>query len=259
VRPRRRGEVMSARWCLAVAALTMLVLPPSTAGAAIDAASAHVALRAYERFARSVLSEVPAWRRAGNRFTASAHEDCANALAPTTHAPLNPATFSFLEELVGDATVLEKSPTRLAFARMAHALSRLRWSSRATSAIVERYLSAERKLLRLRLSDVCADARALAASKGNVTPPGTRRWVARFVPDLVAQETGLSALLVVLRQTSSPADRGRVRAVRRLVRRIASASFQFEDALGRELFAALGLPAKAHGAMSDLSAKRRLT
>ncbi|HUA48633.1 MAG TPA: hypothetical protein VMA77_25600 [Solirubrobacteraceae bacterium] len=225
-----RGVLMGARWCFAVAALAMLVLPPSAAGAAIDTASAHVALRAYGRFVRSVLSEVPAWRRAGNRFTASAHEDCANALAPTARAPLSPATFSFLEEFVGDATVLEKSPTRLAF-----------------------------KLFRLRLSDVCADARALAASKGNVTPPETRRWVARFVPDLVAQETGLSALVAVLGHTSSPADRGRVRAVRRLVRRIASACAQFEHALEGELFAVLGLPAKARGAVSDRSAKRRLT
>jgi len=46
VRPGRRGEVMSTRWCLAVAALTTLVLPPSAAGAAIDTASAHVAPRA---------------------------------------------------------------------------------------------------------------------------------------------------------------------------------------------------------------------
>jgi hypothetical protein len=224
----------------------MLLLPASASGAPIDAASDHLALSAFQRFERSVLGAVPAWRQAGNGFIASARARCAGALAPTAQARLNPATFSFLLEVVGDATVLEKSQTRAAFVRMARALERLRWSSRATSTVVRRYLAAERTLFRLRLSDVCADARALTGSHARVTPPGTRRWLARFVPDLGAQETSLSGLIAVLRQMSSAADSGRVRSVQRLLGRIASASSRFQDALGRGLFTALGLPIKAN-------------
>jgi hypothetical protein len=60
-----RGRIRPPRrWYLGVTVLAALVIPYSAAGASIDAASDHVALHAYGRFAQGILSGIPAGQRA---------------------------------------------------------------------------------------------------------------------------------------------------------------------------------------------------
>ncbi|HEX4282777.1 MAG TPA: hypothetical protein VHZ27_18550, partial [Solirubrobacteraceae bacterium] len=54
------------------------------------------------------------------------------------------------------------------------------WSSPRTASTVKRYLTVQTSLFALAPSDVCTDARALAASGARTIPSGTAQWVAEF-------------------------------------------------------------------------------
>jgi hypothetical protein len=239
-----RGRIRSPRrWYLVVAALAGLVIPSWAAGASIDTASDHVALHAYGRFAQGVLSGIPAGRRADNAFVAGTLHRCAHALAPIDHLRTSPnrigPALAFGEEIGSDLTVVANLQGRRALAILARAISGLPWSSPGTSAAVKGYLAAQRKLLRLRPSDICADVRALVRSRAEVQPPGTRRWLADFRRVVTMQQTQLSAFVAILERFHGPSDNASLRAVKGLVNRADQAVKRLATSEGEKLVSAL--------------------
>ncbi len=239
-----RGRIRSLRpWYLGVAVLAGLVIPSWAAGASIDTASDHVALRAYGRFAQGVLAGIPAGRRADNTFVADTRRRCAHALAPIDHVRTSPdrigPALAFGEEIGSDLTVVANLQDRRAFAKLAGAISGLPWSSPGTSATVKGYLAAQRNLLRLRPSDICADVRALVRSSARVQPPGTRKWLADFRRVVTTQQTQLAAFVAVLERFRSPSDNASLRAVKALVSRADRAVKRLATSEGEKLVLAL--------------------
>lgn len=218
-----------------------------SAGAATarDAASGRAALRAYRRYVSGLVLDIPAWRRADDAFVASISTGCPNVLAAmpvlTSGSVNQSAVTAFGQELVTDLEVVARASDRVPLARMANALTRLRWSSQRTSAKVKRYLASYRALFGLSPSDVCADAQALAASNAQTTPPGTLKWLAIYSRDeKPAAATGL-AFVRLLNRFRTPADLPEIAAINRLSARAQSAITALLAAEAPKLLSALGI------------------
>ena len=223
------------------------------AAAARDAASGRAALRAYRRYVRGLVSDIPAWRRADDAFVASISTGCPNALAATqvlTSSTANQgAVTAFGEELVIDLEVVARASDRVPLARMADTLSRLRWSSHATSVKVKRYVTSYRALLGLSTSDVCADAGALVTSDGQTTPPGTLRWLASYARAERPAAATDQAFVRILNRFRSPADLPEIAAINRLSARAQSATESLLTAETPKLLSALGISGPAAAAV----------
>jgi hypothetical protein len=251
--PGATGKIRSRRrWYLGVAVLAGLVIPASAAsllsaasaaGASVDTTSDHVALHAYGHFAQAVLSGIPAGRRADNAFLSDTRRRCAHALAPIDRLRISPnhlgPALAFGEEIGADLTVVGNLADRRAVAKLAAAISDLPWSSPSTSATVKGYLTAQRKLVGLRPSDVCTDVRALVRSRAKVEPPGTRRWLADFRRAVSTQQARLSAFQTILEHFHSPSDSASLRAVKGLVQRADQAVKRLAMAEGETLVSTL--------------------
>jgi hypothetical protein len=158
---------------------------------------------------------------------------------PTNYQPTAPL-FAFGEELGGDLAAATNVADRLAFARFARVLGRLRWSNRSTAATIRRFVSASTAKLTLAPSDLCADARVLAADSAT-TPSGTLAFLARFARIEVAADRGIKAFVHVLGRLESPADNGIVSRINRLVHQIGKAASKLVNTVAPRLESTLGL------------------
>ena len=104
-----------------------------------------------------------------------------------------------------------------------------------------RFVDSERRFSGLTPSDLCGDARALAASNAQTTPPGTLNWLATFGRYATGSQNGGTAFLKLLARYQSPADRSLILANNRLVKQSNSALRSLVTTESRKLFSALGL------------------
>jgi hypothetical protein len=231
----------------ALIAAGALILPSAAIAAPVDRTSDHVALRAYQRYFSWLVSQAPAWRRDGDAFVASISGSCPNVLAAVNLLPVSSvnkgAVTSFGEEIGADLGAVANVSSRVPLGNMAKTLSGLRWSSHQTSEQIKRFLAATRKLVRLAPSDVCADARALAASNAQVTPPGTLRFLATVGRVSSAARAGGSAFETILARFQTAADRPVIDGINRLKHRLTSALRAFATAEVGKVLSALGLSA----------------
>jgi len=194
-----------------IAASILVALPASAAAAGVDQRSDHAALTAYRTYLHGIGARIPAVRKAESAYVSSIATRCAGALDPLNHATTSSinqtALFDFGEELGGSAFVVAYSPAQAPFATFAATLEKLHWSSPQTAKAVNRYLTAQNRLFALAPSDVCTDARALAASVAETIPPGTAQWVAEFRRDAIAQQSAAGAFAKVLEEFETPADK----------------------------------------------------
>jgi hypothetical protein len=123
---------------------------------------------------------------------------------------------------------------------MTETFSKLRWSAKGFAAIVARFPVAEHKLFSLSPSDLCGDARALAANP-RATPPGTRQFVATVGRDSNAAKKAGAALGEVLGLLHGRADASVIQDLGRLGKRLASADQKLATAEILKVFKALGL------------------
>ena len=133
------------------------------------------------------------------------------------------ALFDFGQELGGSAFIVAYSPAHGPFATFAATLERLHWSSPRTAMAVNHYLAAQSRLFALSPSDVCTDARALAASGAGMIPPGTTHWVAEFTRDAAAQVSAAGGFAKVLEKFEAPADKALVTSDNGLLRSLTRA------------------------------------
>ena len=205
-----------------IAASILAVLPASAVAGGVDQRSDHAALTAYQSYLQGISARMPAVRQAESAYVSTVANGCAGTLDPLNHVSMSSinqnAVFEFGEELGGSAFLVAYSPAHGPFARLAARLESLRWSSPRTASTVKRYLTAQSSLFALAPSDVCTDARALAATGAKTIPPGTAQWVAEFRSAAAVEESAAGPFARVLEQFESSADAALVGSDNRLLR-----------------------------------------
>jgi hypothetical protein len=203
---------------LAVAAALLLswALPAPTAGAApVDQASAHAALAAVVRWQTGLIADAPISQQGDDEFVASVATECPNVLAAVNLLPSarvsRAATFALGEEIGADLYLARFLPAeRAVTSSLAFTVEGLPWSSGATRAAMRTSMQAERSYFALSTSNLCADARALAATNAEATPPGTLQFLAAFGRALTG--SGLLALNKTVNRFKTSADGPLIRA-----------------------------------------------
>jgi hypothetical protein len=94
--------------------------------------------------------------------------------------------------------------------------------------------------LQVRQSDLCADARALA-SQPSVEPPGTRAYLASYLPVAALAKRRLTPFLALLSRFQTSTDAALIGSIASLVTQFNATSHADENALGSALLKALGL------------------
>ncbi len=243
------------RLCLGFAAALLLSVWPASAGAApLDVASGGVALSAYHTYMSALVSDLPASQQSADAFVASISASCPNALAAVSGVPASPvspvspvnqsASFMFGEEVGLDAALEVAAPATAPLAALEETLAGLRWSSPHTAAKIKRFLEAKRAFLALAASDLCGDARALASTNAQVTPPGTLAFVASAKRDTAAASAGIAAFVKILNRFHTRAEHAKAAATNRLVRKLKSEYTTLSTTELHELLPALGLGEK---------------
>ena len=231
--------------CLA-AALTLLV--PATAGAKQrDKATEAKALRALDTYLSYQASEATAWGTSADAYITSITSGCPNVLAAVNLLPssqLDPgAMTAFVEESGGDLGHAANQPDLANFERLARTLERLHWSKRSTRSTVARFLTATRNFTHLPQSDLCGDARALAADNAMTTPPGTLLWVAQFSRAKAASDRGISRFLNAITRLDTPAVLPLLIRTEQLASKVDNELQTFANAELPKLLTTLGLTA----------------
>jgi hypothetical protein len=219
-------------------------VPSAALAAPVDVASDHVALRAFDRYVKAELLNVPAGQRADDAFVSSISSGCHGVLTPLASLPSGAfntsAVTAFFEEAGGDLALAADVPNLVPLRHLSKALSKLRWSSVRTKATVARAASAERTLFSLAPSDLCADARALAANPEAV-PPGTVQWLATVGGDGSADKAAFTAFFKVLGRFLRPGDARVSKDIASVSRQFGAARQNLQRAEAQKLLAALGL------------------
>jgi hypothetical protein len=231
---------------LACAAVTLALVSAGSASATlVDKSSDVKATRAYATFLHSLVSRAPAWQTNGDAFIASITANCPNVLAAVNMLPLTASNAggirTFGEEMGSDLAAVSNAANKASFERLVHALSRLRWSGRATKSALTRFVAAGRVFLSVPPSDLCTDAQALAASSAQTTPPGTVTWLANDQRIINAQRRGLDGFIGVLKRFQTPADRRFVNGIDNLAVVLTADQNSFLSAEVPKLEASLGL------------------
>jgi hypothetical protein len=243
---RRRWPLATRSALLACVALMLAFVSAGSARATlVDNSSSAKATRAYATFLHRLVSQAPAWQTKGDAFIASVTASCPNVLAAVNMLPLTATNAggirAFGGEMGSDLAAASNAANQASFERLARALTRLHWSSRGTRSAITRFIAAGRVFLRLPPSDLCTDARALAASSAQTTPPGTVTWLATYTRIINAQHRGLDGFIRVLERFRTPADRRFVNGINNLAVVLTADQNSFLSAEVPKLGAALGL------------------
>lgn len=243
---RRRWPLATRLSLLACAVVTLALMSAGSARATlVDNSSDAKATRAYAAFLHRLVSQAPAWQTKGDAFIASITANCPNVLAAVNMLPLTASNAggirAFGGEMGSDLAAVSNAANRAGFERLVRALTRLHWSSRSTRSSIARFIAAGRIFLSLPPSDLCTDARALAANSAQATPPGTATWLATYTRIIDAQHRGLDGFIRVLERFQTPADRPFVNGINNLAVVITADQNSFLSAEVPKLGASLGL------------------
>jgi hypothetical protein len=172
---------------LAILVVSGVIAASAQAGSG-DANTTRAYLRADELLLRSTLRDVPAGAAALARFDASVNTECQGVLtgAPKVRVetprpgelrlgPRESLEFS-LETLDAVSIVLEE-PNRPPLRRFSRTISRLRWTSRSLTRLVRSNATAQLAQAETTPPNLCADAKAWAASGYKTLSPGTERFL----------------------------------------------------------------------------------
>lgn len=217
----RRGLRPPLLACL-IAVLT-LAWPAAAGATQRDKTSATSALRAYRTYMTRFVAEQPAWETKAGILVSSITSNCPNALAPINLLPqaqVDPGALTAFGEEAGADLALQANQADLAnFERLRRTLDRLRWSSRSARSGIARFVKAGQSYAAHAQSDLCGDARALAADNAASTPPGTLIWLAHFSGVAAERDHGLTAFQRTVKRFETPVDRGLITHIDQLASR----------------------------------------
>ena len=154
------------------------------------------------RYDLSLTGDAFAARQGDEAFVSSVSLSCPNVLAAANLLPgslISRAAAAALGEEVGaDLDLATFAPIRRkVLAALSGKIEKLRWSASATRMAIKHSLEGQRNFWALPPSDLCSDARALAANP-EATPPGTLQFLATF--GRVGAGSGLRALVSTMRR-----------------------------------------------------------
>jgi hypothetical protein len=239
------GVRMSIRCALTLAVGSLILWPAAASATPLNARSDHVALHAYQSYLHSLVSLGPAWRRADSAYVASVSNQCPHVLKALKNA--RPGTFSqnalvtFGLEAGGDLDAAAYPLADSALSKLASTLAQLRWSGSGTKAAIRRFLAAEDSLVHLAPSDLCADARALAAAHGRRTTAATRQWTNKFTHRATVATQDGATFRTVIERFATPAEHGTLTKINHLLGRWDSTVQGLANSVGKRLLTALGL------------------
>jgi hypothetical protein len=240
-----RGVRSLMRWALTTALASLALWPAAATATTLDARSDHVALHAYRSYLQNLLSVRPAWYRADDAYVASISGQCPHVLGALKHA--RPGTFSvtavikFGAEAGGDLDAVAYPLAEPALAKLAATLDPLRWSGAGIRAAIRRFLAAEGSLLRVAPSDLCSDARALAASHARRAARATRQWVSQYAHHALIAAQDEATFTTILERFATPAESETLKEIGRLLSRWAATVVNRVTPEGQKLLGVLGI------------------
>ena len=167
-------------WAGLLAGLLLALPSPAGAASRLDEKSAHTAIKAWQRYAGTVSSQLPVAQHDLASFTDQVVNGCGQVLAAMNALPADQlnwrAVDAALTEAGADVLAVSARVVEPAFERFASKVAKLRWSSRGARSAVRRSLELQRRFLLLQPSDLCANARALADDLATV-PVATLQFV----------------------------------------------------------------------------------
>ena len=238
-----------ARAAAIVATLSLCAAAPAVAHAApIDTASDHAALKAYHTYVGALVASVPGGKRADASFVSTVDQNCANVLSNlgslSSSQVSQSALQQFGEEIGGDLALRFHSAAAPAFTKLSAALAKLRWSSPSSSRAIHGLLTAVKATLALTPSDLCADARQLAAQP-KAEPAGTQTFLRTYLPESALAKRRLTPFLDVLARFQTAKDHRVITSIDSLVQQFDAAASAAETKSSNQVVHDLGLSSGA--------------
>lgn len=240
---KERSRTSCAGLAAAVLASFLFGVTPACA-TSLDETSTHAAAVVFETYLAGLLADGEVSEQGEDAFVATVGASCPDVLAAVNLLPLTStsraAVVAFDEEVEADLVLARSvSAKRAVFAAFATAVEKLHWSTRAIAVTVRRSVEGERAYFLLAPSDVCADARALAAVDATTTPQGTLAFLAAY--GHVEAVEGLGGLTSTLNRFSTRADDRLIKAANRNQSRIDEERNSLVKAEYAKLLSELGL------------------
>jgi hypothetical protein len=234
------GTVAAVFACPAIAA----VWSDAAIAAPIDASSDQIALTAYHQYVTALLTGTGTGNRTARQYATAIGAKCPTVLAPLAalpHAQINQfALGAFGEEVGGDLAIAFDTEAVAPAVQLSTTLAHLKWSTRRSRQVVAAMLGALKASLQVRQSDLCADAHALA-SRPSVEPPGTRVYLASYLPVAALAMRRLTPFLALVSRYQTSTESALIASIASLVTQFNTTSHTDEKALGSALLKALGL------------------
>ncbi len=237
-------NVMNKTMTLIALAFVLTLTPAAAIAARLDVASDHTALTAYHHYLTALVDRLGSGRLDDRGFTESVRQHCGRVLAPlrtTSEGRVSPsAVRDFGEEIGGDLAVEFHAEAMPAFRQLSATLDGLQWSRPQTSDAVSALVDAIRGSLQVPVSNLCADARELAAHPDAV-PHGTSVFLAAYLPAAELAKQRLAPFLKVLERFQTAGEAREIGEIDRLVAQFNATSGTVENTDSAAIVAALGL------------------
>jgi hypothetical protein len=215
--------------------------PPSSKA---DAASYRSARLDYRTYLSALIAAEPAGRQSADAFVAGVRTHCAGVLSSVAVPPsgqVSQTALSDLGEEIGADLALQFLAEAVGpFAQLSTQLGALTWSQPAPAQAVAGLLTAERDVLALSTTRLCADARALA-NHPLVAPNRTLSFLNTYLRASATLKKRLASFLTVLSSYATPSEEALISTIDRLVAQYAATSGAVERTGATSILSALGL------------------
>ena len=217
---------------------------PTTPPPSLNSASDHLALTAYKSYLQALVLNANLGRQRDAAMVSTVASSCQNALSQLRGEPSTPVRQAVLanfgEEIGGDLALAFLSEAKRPFAQLSAVLGGLPWSYRAPANAIRQLLRAEKTVLRLPPSDLCANA-SQVSSYPRVIPVATQSFLNGYLAASANVSSRFHNFLTVLQSHETKADRPLVAEIDTLVAQFSAASQSAEQTYSQSVMSELGL------------------
>ena len=218
--------------------------PTTTTPPSLNSASDHLALTAYKSYIQALVLNANLGRQRDAALVSTIASSCQNALSQLRGEPSTPVRQAVLanfgEEIGGDLALAFLSEAKRPFAQLSAALAGLPWSYRAPAYAIRQLLRAEKTVLRMPPSDLCANA-SQVSSYPRVIPIATQSFLSGYLAASANVSSRFHNFLTVLQSHETKADRPLVAEIDTLVAQFSAASTSAEQTYSQSVMSELGL------------------
>jgi hypothetical protein len=240
------GGSLGAAGAIAATTTTTPTTTTPTPPPSLNAVSDQAALTAYRRYLQSLVSNAGLGRQRDAALVSTVASSCQNALTQVSGEPSTPVRQAVLsnfgEEIGGDLALAFLSEAKRPFEKLSTVLGSLRWSSPVPATAIRQMLSAERSVLNMPQSSLCADA-AQVSSYPRVTPVATTNFLTRYLDVSATVSRRFQNFLTVLQRYETAAQRPLLAVIDSLVSQFEAASTAADQTYSQSILSDLGLVA----------------